>query len=143
MKRVLFLCSSNRYRSRFAEHLFNWLAARRGLQHRAASRGLLVDRQWFDGPMSKRAVAGLQQRGIPINARRPRQVSESDLAHADVIVAVKEDEHRHTIASMFPRWVDRVEYWHVDDSNGAGPEEALHRLENEVRMLLARLNAGR
>jgi protein-tyrosine phosphatase len=28
MKQVLFLCSANYYRSRFAEHLFNWLAER-------------------------------------------------------------------------------------------------------------------
>jgi protein-tyrosine-phosphatase len=26
MKQALFICSANYYRSRFAEHLFNWLA---------------------------------------------------------------------------------------------------------------------
>ena len=37
MKQVLFLCSGNYYRSRFAEHLFNWLAAKVNLSWRADS----------------------------------------------------------------------------------------------------------
>ena len=39
-KRVLFLCTGNYYRSRFAEILFNQLAPTRGLNWRADSRGL-------------------------------------------------------------------------------------------------------
>jgi hypothetical protein len=34
MKQVLFLCSGNYYRSRFAEHLFNWLAPKASLPWR-------------------------------------------------------------------------------------------------------------
>ena len=37
---VLFLCTGNYYRSRFAEVLFNHLARERGLRWRAESRGL-------------------------------------------------------------------------------------------------------
>jgi len=56
MKQVLFLCSANYYRSRFAEYLFNWLAPQRGLLWRAESRGLEVDR-WGDlGPISPYTV---------------------------------------------------------------------------------------
>ena len=44
MKQVLFLCSANYYRSRFAEHLFNWLAPQLGLDWRADSMGLDMER---------------------------------------------------------------------------------------------------
>ena len=37
---VLFLCTGNYYRSRFAEVLFNHVAGERGLGWRAESRGL-------------------------------------------------------------------------------------------------------
>ena len=39
MKTVLFLCSANYYRSRFAEHFFNWHAENSGLRWKAISKG--------------------------------------------------------------------------------------------------------
>src|SRR4051812_12382323 len=43
MKTVLFLCTGNYYRSRFAEVVFNTLAGRAGLPWRAESRGLALE----------------------------------------------------------------------------------------------------
>ena len=40
MKTLLFLCTGNYYRSRYAEELFNHRAAPAGLNWRAQSRGL-------------------------------------------------------------------------------------------------------
>jgi protein-tyrosine phosphatase len=42
-RQVLFLCSGNYYRSRFAEDLFNHAAKSAGLNWRASSRGLALD----------------------------------------------------------------------------------------------------
>ena len=39
-KNVLFLCTGNYYRSRFAEILFNSVAGRMGLPWKASSRGM-------------------------------------------------------------------------------------------------------
>ena len=64
---ILFLCSGNYYRSRFAEHLFNARAAALGLDWQATSRGL--NREFHTGnvgPISGFAVRGLWDRGIPI-----------------------------------------------------------------------------
>jgi protein-tyrosine phosphatase len=141
MQRVLFLCSANYYRSRFAEHLFNWLARQSGLSWQADSRGLLVDHWGEVGEISAHAVDALRSRGIPINGngRRPRQLKETDLDNSDLVVAVKQAEHRPLISAQFPAWADRVEYWHVDDLDCAGPEEAIPLLEERVRELVERL----
>ena len=41
---VLFLCTGNYYRSRFAEVLFNSVDGKMGLPWRASSRGLALER---------------------------------------------------------------------------------------------------
>ena len=126
MKQVLFLCSGNYYRSRFAEHLFNWLAAKSDLPWQADSRGLRVGKAGNIGPISRFAVEGLEVRGISTNGERyPIQLSLPDLARSDLVIAVKEAEHRAMLTDLFPLWTNMVEYWHVDDLDCATAEEAL------------------
>jgi protein-tyrosine phosphatase len=144
MNHILFLCSGNYYRSRFAEHLFNWLAECSGLPWRADSRGLAVGRVGKVGPISPYIVERLPALGIPINgdSRSPLQLSEADLVAADVVVALKEAEHRRMLADLFPSWAEQVEYWHIDDLDCAEPEEALAILEDEVRALVGQFDEG-
>ena len=141
MKQVLFLCSANYYRSRFAEHLFNWLATRRGLKWRADSRGLAVGQWAIIGPISEYAVSALDTLGIELTAehREPRQLTETDLSQSHLVIAVKESEHRPMMADQFPVWQDSVEYWHVHDLDCAEPDVALPALELQVRDLVDRL----
>jgi protein-tyrosine phosphatase len=141
MNQVLFLCSANYYRSRFAEHFFNWLADSNGLRWRADSRGLMVGHWGNLGPISRYAVERLRALRIPLHAepRGPIQLSQEDLVESNLVVAVKEVEHRQMMADLFPAWADRVEYWHIDDIDCAQPEAALPHLENAVRALVERL----
>jgi protein-tyrosine phosphatase len=141
MKKVLFLCSGNYYRSRFAEHFFNWLADNEKLPWRADSRGIIVGRHDNPGPISRAARERLEKLGISLNGhpRYPRQVTEQELSAADLVIAVKEAEHREMLDELFPGWSNRVEYWQIDDLDFAGPEEALPQLEEEVRSLFERL----
>ena len=143
--RVLFLCSGNYYRSRFAEHLFNWLAECAALPWRADSRGLQVGLAANLGPISPYALGRLHALGVPINgdSRSPQPLSADDLVAADLVIAVKEAEHRHLLADQFPAWAERVEYWRIDDLDYAEPEEALSLLEHEVRALIERLDDPR
>lgn len=139
---VLFLCSGNYYRSRFAEHLFNTHIQNTGLSWTAASRGLIADRLDRNiGPISHHAINGLAERGIsvPEPPRFPIQLRESDLAAANLIIAIKEAEHRSMLAERFPQWPDHVEYWHIHDIDLALPADTLTALTREVIQLIERL----
>ncbi len=141
-KRILFLCTGNYYRSRFAEIFFNWQAQLRGLQWTAESRGLALDGCNY-GPISRYTLTRLKEQGIVSgeDQRFPLQISEADLAAADHIVAVKEAEHRPLLEARFPAWRDRVEYWHVHDLDCAAPDDAIPQLERELVRLVERLAA--
>ncbi len=69
-KQVLFLCSGNYYRSRFAEMLFNALAAQTHLPWVADSSGLAVDRPNGNlGPIAAPTLSALRARNIdPVSA---------------------------------------------------------------------------
>ncbi len=141
--KVLFLCSGNYYRSRFAEHMFNTYIQDTDLSWTADSRGLIADRLDSNmGPISRYAVNGLVERGIPVPepTRFPIQLLESDLTAADLVIALKEAEHRSLLAERFPRWPDRVEYWHIHDIDCALPLDALTALTREVTQLIQRLH---
>ena len=141
MKQVLFLCTGNYYRSRFAEHLFNWFASQGRLPWRADSRGLALSGNV--GPISQHAVDALKLRGIPVNGthRFPEPLILADLRRSELVVAVKEAEHRPLMAEQFPDWADRLEYWDVDDLDCETAEVALPYLEEKVRTLVARLRS--
>jgi protein-tyrosine phosphatase len=138
---VLFLCTGNYYRSRFAEHLFNWLAERSRLRWRAQSRGLAVGTAGNIGPISALAVERLQAQGIWLDGdcRPPLQVAQADLQGARLVIALKEAEHRTMLTEQFPAWAGTVAYWHIDDLDSAAPEDALTHLESEVQALVSRL----
>jgi protein-tyrosine phosphatase len=142
MKIVLFLCSGNYYRSRFAEELFNALAERAGLAWRANSAGLLVDRGTDNlGPVSSNTLCALAQRHIAVAPplRYPRHVQAFDLAGADRVIALNESEHRLMLDEQFPGWAERVEYWHIPDLGEAPPCVSLGAVERNIEILIQEL----
>jgi protein-tyrosine phosphatase len=140
MKTVLFLCSGNYYRSRFAEIFFNWHSAQRALGWRADSRGLALHAANV-GPISRHAHDYLTTHGILSDAcsRFPLAVLDADFAAAHRIIAVKEAEHRLLVEMHFAKWRDRVEYWHIHDVDCALPADTIAHLEREVLRLLEQL----
>jgi protein-tyrosine phosphatase len=135
---ILFLCTGNYYRSRFAEVLFNFVAGKMGLPWQASSRGLALERGVNNvGPMAVAAVKALQ--ALDVHAaeavtRLPAQVTTEDLQRAARVIALKEAEHLPLLQERFPAWADKVEFWRVDDA-----PEALALIEREVMELAARL----
>jgi translation initiation factor 1 len=140
-KTILFLCTGNYYRSRFAEVLFNSVADRMGLPWRASSRGLALERGVNNvGPMAASAVKALEAMGVRAGdaiTRMPAQVTTDDLERADRVVALKQDEHLPLLQERFPAWAEKVEFWHVADA-----PEVLGVIEQEVMGLVARILGG-
>lgn len=139
MREVLFICTGNYYRSRFAEAVFNHLASEAGIPWRAFSRGLAI--HVVEGDISPHSAAALEERGIGLSHTSPSRVSLSagDLDRAHRIVALKKDEHHALMSEQFPEWADRITYWAVHDIDFAEPGEALAEIESLVEVLLREL----
>jgi len=141
-KRVLFLCTGNYYRSRFAELLFNHLMAQSAGGWSAFSRALAIELgAWNVGPISVHTRNACGVRGIAIAEpiALPRRAEEEDFAAATRIIAVKEAEHRAMVERRFPNWAGRVEYWHVHDLDAGAPDDACKQIEQHVLSLIAEL----
>ena len=138
---VLFLCTGNYYRSRFAEQYFQYLSNRENLAWRSSSRGLRLSAGNV-GPISPHAIKALTNLGIDMDAeqRMPQPVTDADFAAADWVVAVKEAEHRSLIEASFPQWLNHVEFWQIHDIDCATPEVALPLLQEHVLALSDRLS---
>ncbi len=138
-RRVLFICTGNYYRSRFAEAVFNSGAEERGLDWRAFSRGLAT--HLVEGDLSPHTEDRMRRRGVDRRHTAPgrQSLTEADLRSADRVIALQEEEHRPMLAAAFPRWEPRVEYWDVADLGFAEPGDALDAIERRVDRLLDEL----
>ena len=62
-----------------------------------------------------------------------------DLETADLVVALKESEHRPILVARFAAWAERVVYWNIHDVDVASPSESLPILEKAVTDLVGEL----
>ena len=140
-KTILFLCTGNYYRSRFAEVLFNSMARKFGLAWSASSRALALERGVNNvGPMAESALKLLERSGIrdPERCSRfPVQVTVDDLDRSDRVIALKQAEHLPLLQERYVAHVEKVEFWHVDDA-----PEALAMIEKEITNLVSQLLGG-
>lgn len=139
---ILFLCSGNYYRSRFAEAVFNFHAQRQHMDAFAISRGLathlVAD---FPVRISPDTTAALRKCNIALSftSTHPKQVTNADLATAHLIIALNEHEHRTMLEALHPGWAERVEFWNILDVDAASPQSELPLLEKKVLTLLDNL----
>lgn len=142
---VLFICSGNYYRSRFAEEVFNAECARRGLPWKADSVGLRVTENRYNnpGPISVHARQALARFGItPLAAERePRQIAAQDLTAAIRRIALCRREHEPMVAARLPETVHQlIEYWEVEDVGLEDPPLATARIRDRVLQLVEDLS---
>lgn len=135
---VLFLCTGNYYRSRYAELLFNHLAAKKQLNWQADSRGLQANSGQNIGPISTFTIKHLAHQGILLEEpiRFPIQLEEKDLQAAGLIIAVNRVEHQPMMEKQFPAWAERVTYWDVADLDITDSESALASIERSINLII-------
>lgn len=140
MENILFLCTGNYYRSRFAEEYLNHYAEKRRLPLSAWSRGLARDLDALrnPGPISEHTVKKLSELEIPPlrSADYPLSANEYDLHQADRSIVLCEREHRPMMRDRFPLFEEKVEYWDVEDVQVEEPAEALELLLEELNVLI-------
>ena len=61
----------------------------------------------------------------------------ADFDDVDLVIALKEAEHRPLIERRFPEVADKVTYWHVHDIDVAHPADALPMIDELVRELVS------
>jgi len=139
--RVLFICTGNYYRSRFAEAVFNHHSEALGLPWRAFSRGLAIHLVPPQFVLSPHTHQHLSERNMDVRHTAPdrRQLSKADLAQAQVIIALKDEEHRPMIRKLFPDWEGRVVFWDVGDQPAVTPDDGLAAIERQVEELIDEL----
>jgi protein-tyrosine phosphatase len=145
MPTLLFLCTGNYYRSRFAEHLFNALAVPRDLPWSADSRGLAIELGADNvGPIAQETLEGLAARGVAVGPpiRMPAQANDDDFSRAGRVIALCEREHQPLVIQRFPAWAHHVEYWDVPDVGDLPVAEACDRIEQQVAALVRELQAS-
>jgi protein-tyrosine phosphatase len=142
--KLLFLCTGNYYRSRFAELLFNAMAAHHALPWQAFSRGLRLDKGVNNiGPMSPFAIDALSAGDYQRRAERfPLQVEERDLQAADHIIALQEAEHKPYLQERYPTWINRIEYWHIRDRVPTPTYNPLEEIARDVQRFIAHFSGA-
>lgn len=140
MNKLLFVCTGNYYRSRFAEALFNHLAELHGLEWRAFSRGLAI--HYAEGDLSPHTQEELERRSIPLHYTGLTRVTlqEEDLERAALVIALKEEEHRPMMREQFPAWERRIRYWNVHDVDVWTSKQALPVIDRLVNDLIDTLS---
>ena len=142
MKNILFLCTGNYYRSRYAEHLFNHLASKSGLDYKADSRALALERGINNvGAISHYTIKELSNKGINLtdDERFPQQAILEDFMKADMVIALDDSEHRPLMLERFPEWTDKIEYWLIHDVHLTSATIALGEIEKKVVQLIEEL----
>lgn len=137
---VLFICTGNYYRSRYAELLFNARATTRNIGWHSFSRGLLIS-PLNPGPIAHVVIERLADQIplITLDLRFPLQLTGHDLANADLIIALDKTEHLPYVQRLFPEWADRIQYWDVADGDFMSVAEALDMIDYQVEQLLNQL----
>jgi protein-tyrosine phosphatase len=132
--KLLFICTGNYYRSRFAELFFNDLALKSQLNWTAASRGLAANEGHNVGPIAPHVLARLKLRSISVDEpiRYPMQLEEKDLLESNLVIALDRRDHQPMMARQFPAWADRITYWDVPDLNILDADGALSEIEGKI-----------
>ena len=107
LKKILFVCKYNAFRSRVAEEYFNKINPRNG----AISRGIIMGED-SDGVQRKVAKFLL---GINISKRKPLPLTFQDMKNSDLIVVVANDIPKIIFNYPLPSIQKKLVIWKIKD----------------------------
>ncbi len=138
MKSVLFICTGNYYRSKFAEIYFNFRANKVSLDWYAFSRGFDISNKENTGPISNYSIDKLTDLGIiiPEQINMPKLLTEKDLLSAGKIIVLNEEEHAPFIKKYSPFWEHKTIFWNIHDLHEENSETSLHKLIIEIENII-------
>jgi len=139
-KRILFVCTGNFYRSRFAEAIFNQKAHDAHSSWVAISRGLQLDPTQHG--ISAYALEELKKRGVPraLWAGAPKALTRADLEQSDYVVLMDEAEHRPMLEKQFPSHEGpKIHYWKIGEADTMSPSQACQLMTKDAEDLLRTL----
>ena len=135
--KVLFVCTANIHRSRFAEEVFNFLAKERNSAHRAFSAGLRVGNYSFR-TIYYPALDNLKK--FNITPLRPNDhsihIEEVDIHEYDRIICMDEGEHRPMVMANENLDDELFEYWNIIDEPQVKSDISLPKCFQKVEDLL-------
>ena len=135
--KVLFVCTANIHRSRFAEEVFNHLAKKGDSVHQAFSAGLRVGDYSFR-TIYYPALDNLKK--LKITPLRPNDhsihIEEVDIHEYDRIICMDEGEHRPMVTGNANLDDDLFEYWNIIDEPQVKSDISLPKCFQKVEYLL-------
>lgn len=132
LRKVLFVCVQNSFRSQVAEAFFNanppegWVAISAG--PKPAEK------------VNPNAVQLMAERGIDISGKKPKKLTSEMEAEADVVVIVCGGAECPVVNAKY------IENWEIEDPAGKSLEDAhriIDRIEYRVKDLIKRISDGR
>ncbi|MBI2449023.1 hypothetical protein HYV49_01880 [Candidatus Pacearchaeota archaeon] len=141
--KVLFLCSSNVFRSQIAEAYFNFYSKK----HKAQSAALIKPQD----KMHKLVVRAMHENGINIKENKSKKVTKEMLQNADVIILMNSElnEYVENLKKHFKPNV-KIETWNIPDVIAKETDEHLYPefvkardiIKKKVKELVKRLDKG-
>jgi protein-tyrosine phosphatase len=114
---ILFICTGNWYRSRFAE---SYLKSK-GYKH-VLSRGVNVNnnkkRKYREIHKQSSLVKNkLKELGLEkyINNKTPKQLTENDMLKSNKIILINKKEHYSYIIKKYPKYKNKLIVWNIRD----------------------------
>lgn len=139
MRKILFICTGNYYRSKFAEIYFNYISHTL-ISYKAQSRGINIENPLNIGFISPYTVLRLNKLEIPIpKLKPPILLTENDLITSEIVIALDEKEHFEYLNETYPIHQNKITYWNIPDLYKESAETALDKLQIEVINLFVSL----
>ena len=140
MNNILFVCTGNIFRSRFAEEVFNHLCKINGVDATAFSAGLQVGR-YNQRKIYRPAMNELERLKIePLRSNEDSvHINDIDVSIYDQIICMDEEEHKSMVRSNELLSGFTLQYWNIVDMPKVPSDISLPKCYKKVETLIDQL----